>query len=57
MDVEHVEAAPAPPPDGRVLAAFRLDGVPTPLTGGQGRSWLVGQAVPQAQPGVGRLGW
>lgn len=36
---------PGSPPPGDVLAAFGLHGAPTALTGGQGLSWRVDQAV------------
>jgi uncharacterized protein (TIGR02569 family) len=47
----------APPPEA-VLRAFGVDGVPRALGGGQGTSWLVGQAVlkPEVAPVVDGLG-
>lgn len=43
--MEDVAAAARVRPDGAVLAAFGLGGEPEPLPGGQGTSWLVGEAV------------
>ncbi len=43
--MELVEVTSGAPPSVAVLAAFGLAGGPAPLSGGQGRSWLVGQAV------------
>lgn len=45
LGVEHVEAPATAGPCAAVLAAFDLKGEPAPLSGGQGRSWLVGAAV------------
>jgi len=43
-DVAGVEGIAGAPPVA-VLAAFELEGQPVPLRGGQGRAWLVDQAV------------
>lgn len=43
--VEHVEVLASARPCAAVLAAFDVEGEPMPLRGGQGKSWLVGQAV------------
>jgi uncharacterized protein (TIGR02569 family) len=45
LDVEHVEGPWGAPPSAAVLAAFGLQGGLAPLSGGQGRSWLVGLTV------------
>ena len=43
LGVEHVVVSGSARPRAMVLAAF--EGEPVPVSGGQGRSWLVGQAV------------
>ncbi len=43
--MEHLEDLPGTRPGAPILAAFGLEGEPVQLSGGQGRSWQVGQVV------------
>lgn len=45
MAAEKVGASARSVPPSQVLQAYGLQGAPVPLMGGQGASWLVGQAV------------
>jgi len=45
VTAKSVEGRSGAPPGAAVLAAFGLEGRPVPLPGGQGRAWLVDEAV------------